>query len=74
MKSYSLFIVAILMIACNSSKKTTKTDPGYTSLFDGKTLNGWRTYQNKPADSWSVKMVFCIAQEVKQIKVIAGLT
>ncbi len=24
-------------------------------LFDGKTLSGWRTYQNKPADSWLVK-------------------
>lgn len=23
-------------------------------LFNGTTLNGWRTYQNKPADSWSV--------------------
>ncbi len=26
-----------------------------TSLFDGKTLKGWRTFQNKPADSWFVK-------------------
>jgi hypothetical protein len=55
MKLYNLFIIALLMITCNSTKKTTKTDAGYTSLFDGKTLNGWRTYQNKPADSWMVK-------------------
>ena len=61
MRSYFVFIVAFLMIACNSSKKTTKTDPGYISLFDGKTLNGWRTYQNKPADSWMVKdgVLYC---------------
>lgn len=25
------------------------------SLFDGKSLKGWRTYQGKPADSWLVK-------------------
>lgn len=24
------------------------------ALFDGKSLKGWRTYQNKPADSWLV--------------------
>jgi hypothetical protein len=61
MRSYFVFILAFLMIACNSSNKTTKTDPGYISLFDGKTLNGWRTYQNKPADSWMVKdgVLYC---------------
>ncbi|HVT83954.1 MAG TPA: DUF1080 domain-containing protein [Chitinophagaceae bacterium] len=28
---------------------------GWKLLFDGKTLNGWRMYQNKPADSWLAK-------------------
>ncbi len=27
---------------------------GWKLLFDGKTKTGWRTYQNKGADSWSV--------------------
>lgn len=61
MKLHNLFAIAFLIIACNSPKKTAKTDAGYTSLFDGKTLNGWRTYQNKPADSWMVKdgVLYC---------------
>ena len=28
---------------------------GWKLLFDGKTLNGWRMYQNKPADCWGIK-------------------
>jgi hypothetical protein len=51
-----------LLFSCDETKKTTNTNEmtttdtaGYTSLFDGQTLAGWRTYQNKPADSWTVK-------------------
>lgn len=28
---------------------------GWQLLFDGKSTNGWRTYQNKKSDSWSVQ-------------------
>lgn len=28
---------------------------GWKLLFDGNSLNGWRSYQNKKTDSWSVK-------------------
>jgi hypothetical protein len=62
MKRYFLFLTAwVAIAACSDTKKSTKTDPGYMSLFDGKTLNGWRTYQNKPADSWAVKdgVLYC---------------
>ncbi|MEJ7770059.1 MAG: family 16 glycoside hydrolase, partial [Chitinophagaceae bacterium] len=27
---------------------------GWKQLFDGKTMKGWRTYQNKKSDSWTV--------------------
>jgi hypothetical protein len=61
MKNILLFATALLAMACNSSRKTTGTGPGFISLFDGKTMKGWRTYQNKPADSWMVKdgMLYC---------------
>ena len=38
----------------NTLTKTEKKD-GWQLLFDGKTLNGWRMYQNKPADCWGIK-------------------
>jgi hypothetical protein len=41
------FVLSLQMLTAQGSK--TK------SLFDGKTLAGWRTYQNKPADSWFAK-------------------
>lgn len=49
MKKHLLYLwVAIALMSLNSSK-------GQKPLFDGKTLKGWRTYQNKPADSWMVQ-------------------
>jgi hypothetical protein len=61
MKNYFYFAAfCLLIISCNdtnSSVSTTSTsdnDTGYQMLFDGKTMTGWRSYQNKPQDSWSV--------------------
>jgi Domain of Unknown Function (DUF1080). len=57
---FLLFIFATIM-SCSSSRMITDNNltnaekkEGYLLLFDGKTMNGWRTYQNKPSDSWVV--------------------
>lgn len=62
-----LGLAATLLLGCGETPKATNTndmttnEKGYTSLFDGQTMAGWRMYQNKPADSWTVKegMLYC---------------
>lgn len=44
-----LVLLTVSSLACFAQKNNT------VSLFDGKSLSGWRTYQNKPADSWQVQ-------------------
>ena len=46
---------------------------GWKLLFDGNSLNGWRMYQNKKSDSWSVRMGRCIVKVASRIRVILEL-
>jgi Domain of Unknown Function (DUF1080) len=57
-----LSLAAVVLNACTSTKAVTDNNlakhekqEGYQLLFNGRNMDGWHTYQNKPADSWSVK-------------------
>lgn len=41
-------------LGSNNSLTDAEKQEGYKLLFDGTSTTGWRTYKNKPADSWSV--------------------
>ncbi|WP_414660989.1 3-keto-disaccharide hydrolase [Horticoccus sp. 23ND18S-11] len=41
--------------AAENTLTAAEKSAGWTLLFDGKTMNGWRTYANKPAGGWEVK-------------------
>lgn len=55
-----LFLTAVLAAALLTACATTKPERGFTSLFDGKTLNGW-TLVDKLGDGYGVKdgVLFC---------------
>lgn len=51
-KNYFILFILLLQVCAAAAQDTAKTR--WVTLFDGKTLNGWRAYQNKPMDSWAV--------------------
>ncbi len=48
-------VISLLCFSSIYCSLLAQNSPKAVPLFDGSTLTGWRTYQNKPADSWSAK-------------------
>ncbi|MEP6616792.1 MAG: DUF1080 domain-containing protein [Ginsengibacter sp.] len=53
--------IAVTILSCSSSRMVTdnhltnrEKNEGTKLLFDGNTMKGWRSYQDKPSDSWMV--------------------
>lgn len=62
MKLIVYSFLTLFIISCSSTKNTTmtssavKTGPGWVSLFDGQTTNGWHTYgKNTIGKAWKVE-------------------
>jgi Domain of Unknown Function (DUF1080) len=53
---FFLLIVSISSQAqvADNQLSTEEKQQGYKLLFDGKTMDGWHSYQHQPAQSWSV--------------------
>lgn len=52
----TLFIVlsAVTLMASSSGLTAAEVEPGFVSLMDGKTFNGWKTAEESPS-SWTIK-------------------
>ena len=48
-------IVALLPMAQEIAAKPPKTSPGFTSMFDGKTLKGWSVMPAKAGPAWTAE-------------------
>ncbi len=71
-KALSFFIL-LTGLSIESTSQTAQTEQanvpltkkeiklGWKTLFDGQSLKGWRVYQNKSSDAWSVKdgTIYC---------------
>jgi hypothetical protein len=47
--------VTLLLLLLSGLPVLLVAQTSWVSLFDGTTLKGWRTYQNKPSDAWYVQ-------------------
>lgn len=81
-KTILLFTIAIVIMSFmtnNKQKENTLSEKekkeGWVLLFDGTTMNGWRSYKNKESEGWDVKNgeLYCKAEGVtKRADLITG--
>lgn len=46
MKNFIVFLISLLFLTSCASRKNGNSNNGWISLFDGKTLNGWKSAEN----------------------------
>jgi hypothetical protein len=51
----AIVTIALFMVSAGVSAQEKKLEPGFVSMFDGKTLKGWSTMPKKASKAWSVK-------------------
>ncbi len=53
--SLSTVTISVFLLSTGISAEDKKLEPGFISMFDGKTLKGWSTMPKKASQAWSVK-------------------
>ena len=53
--SLSIVTIAAILVTTGIFAEDKKLEPGFVSMFDGKTLKGWSTMTKQASKAWSVK-------------------